>query len=102
MGETLTRPSPASGAVATSQFLAGTGNVLISYEDEAIDARQAGNSIEYIVPQQTVLIQNPADTERVLHESAGDKYTYRDLDRFTDLIPKGKIARPGAGSLITQ
>lgn len=49
-----------SGAVATSQFLAGTGNVLISYENEAIDARQAGDSIDYIVPQQSVLIQNPA------------------------------------------
>jgi sulfate/thiosulfate transport system substrate-binding protein len=49
-----------SGAVATSQFLAGTGNVLISYEDEAIDARQAGDAVDYIVPQQSVLIQNPA------------------------------------------
>jgi sulfate transport system substrate-binding protein len=50
----------ASGAVATTQFLSGTGNVLISYEDEAIAARQAGDAVDYLVPDQTMLIQNPA------------------------------------------
>jgi sulfate transport system substrate-binding protein len=49
-----------SGAVATTQFLSGTGDVLISYEDEAIDARQAGQSLDYIVPAQSFLIENPA------------------------------------------
>lgn len=50
----------ASGAVATQQFLSGTGNVLISYEDEAIAARQAGDAVDYLVPDQTVQIENPA------------------------------------------
>ncbi|MDP9116042.1 MAG: extracellular solute-binding protein [Actinomycetota bacterium] len=49
-----------SGAVAMTQFLSGTGDVLISYEDEAIDARQVGDNIDYIVPDQTMLIENPA------------------------------------------
>jgi sulfate transport system substrate-binding protein len=49
-----------SGAVATQQFVGGTGNVLISYEDEAITARAKGNAVDYIVPDQTVLIENPA------------------------------------------
>ena len=35
-----------------------------------------------------VLIGDPADTEKVLREFAGDKYTYRELDRFTDLIQR--------------
>jgi multidrug efflux pump subunit AcrB len=35
-----------------------------------------------------VLIRDPIDTERVLQESAGDKYSYRDLERFTDLIQR--------------
>jgi sulfate transport system substrate-binding protein len=48
-----------SGAVATTQFTSGTGDVLISYEDEAIDARQAGQSLDYIVPAQSILIENP-------------------------------------------
>lgn len=49
-----------SGAVAMSQFLSGTGDVLVSYEDEAIDARQAGEPIGYVVPRQSMLIENPA------------------------------------------
>jgi multidrug efflux pump subunit AcrB len=35
-----------------------------------------------------VLIRNPADTDSVLMDSAGDKYTYRELDRYTDLIQR--------------
>jgi len=48
-----------SGAVATTQFTSGTGDALISYEDEAIDARQAGQSLDYVVPAQSFLIENP-------------------------------------------
>ncbi|WP_375478265.1 extracellular solute-binding protein [uncultured Jatrophihabitans sp.] len=50
----------ASGAVATTQFTSGTGNVLISYESEAILARQKGLSLDYIIPDQDVLIETPA------------------------------------------
>jgi sulfate/thiosulfate transport system substrate-binding protein len=50
----------ASGSVATQQFVNGTGNVLISYENEAIAARQAGKPVDYLVPDQSVLIENPA------------------------------------------
>ncbi|MGB8681972.1 MAG: efflux RND transporter permease subunit [Candidatus Binatus sp.] len=50
-----------------------------------------------------VLIRNSADTESVLMASAGDKYTYRELDRYTDLIQRAletlpnveKISRSG-------
>jgi sulfate transport system substrate-binding protein len=49
-----------SGAVATQQLESGTGNVLISYEDEAITARAKGAALDYVVPDQSVLIENPA------------------------------------------
>jgi sulfate/thiosulfate transport system substrate-binding protein len=49
-----------SGAVATTQFTSGTGDVLISYENEAISTRAKGAAIDYIVPDQSVLIENPA------------------------------------------
>jgi sulfate transport system substrate-binding protein len=49
-----------SGRNATDAFLKGTGDVLISYENEAIAARAAGEDLEYVVPDTTVLIQNPA------------------------------------------
>ena len=61
-----------SGSAATKQFLNGTGNVLISYEDEAIDARQAGESIDYIVPDQTILIQNPVAVTKTASKAAKD------------------------------
>ncbi|MFD1859041.1 sulfate ABC transporter substrate-binding protein [Aeromicrobium camelliae] len=51
---------PGSGRDATQAFQSGTGDVLISYENEAILARQNGEPIEYVVPRDTLLIENPA------------------------------------------
>ncbi|MBT0767500.1 sulfate ABC transporter substrate-binding protein [Kineosporia sp. J2-2] len=48
-----------SGRNATDAFLKGTGDVLISYENEAIAARAAGEELDYIVPDSTLLIENP-------------------------------------------
>ena len=51
---------PGSGRDATTSFTSGTGDVLISYENEAILARQNGTEFDYIVPDTTLLIENPA------------------------------------------
>jgi sulfate/thiosulfate-binding protein len=51
---------PSSGATATSTFENGTGDVLISYENEAIAARQKGQALDYLVPTESILIENPA------------------------------------------
>ena len=48
-----------SGRTATDAFVKGTGDVLISYENEAIAARAAGVELDYIVPDSTFLIENP-------------------------------------------
>ncbi|HYZ27928.1 MAG TPA: sulfate ABC transporter substrate-binding protein [Thermoleophilaceae bacterium] len=40
-------------------FTSGKGDVLLAYENEAIAAQQAGQDVEYVVPDQTILIQNP-------------------------------------------
>ena len=50
---------PGSGRDATNAFLQGTADVLISYENEAILARQSGEKFDYIVPDETLLIENP-------------------------------------------
>jgi sulfate/thiosulfate-binding protein len=50
---------PGSGRDATSTFLSGTGDVLLSYENEAILARQEGEELEYILPDTTLRIDNP-------------------------------------------
>jgi sulfate/thiosulfate transport system substrate-binding protein len=59
-----------SGAVATTQFTSGTGDVLISYENEAIDARQAGQKLDYVVPAQSILIENPVAVTKTASPSA--------------------------------
>lgn len=41
-------------------FTGGKGDVLIAYENEAIAAQQAGEDLEYVIPDETILIQNPA------------------------------------------
>jgi sulfate/thiosulfate-binding protein len=50
---------PGSGRDATNAFLQGTADVLISYENEAILARQSGEKFDYVVPDNTLLIENP-------------------------------------------
>jgi sulfate transport system substrate-binding protein len=48
-----------SAREALQTFTSGKGDVLISYENEAITAQQKGQAIDYVVPDQTILIQNP-------------------------------------------
>src|SRR5579884_3411511 len=50
---------PDSGSKATAAFVGGVGDVLISYENEAISAKQAGAAVDYVTPAQTILIENP-------------------------------------------
>jgi sulfate transport system substrate-binding protein len=57
-----TRPS--SGREATDVFLQGTGDVLLSYENEAIHIERQGAAkgevaVEHINPPQTFKIENP-------------------------------------------
>jgi sulfate/thiosulfate transport system substrate-binding protein len=48
-----------SGRNATNTFLSGKGDVLITYESEAITSRLAGTDIQYVIPRQTMLIELP-------------------------------------------
>jgi sulfate transport system substrate-binding protein len=48
-----------SAREALQTFVAGKGDVMLAYENEAIFAKQAGQPIEYVVPDQTILIENP-------------------------------------------
>jgi sulfate transport system substrate-binding protein len=44
---------------ALQTFSSGKGDVLISYENEAIAAQKKGLDVDYVIPPQTILIQNP-------------------------------------------
>jgi sulfate/thiosulfate-binding protein len=48
-----------SGSNATTTFLAGKGDVLITYESEAYAALAAGKDIHLVIPKQTMLIELP-------------------------------------------
>jgi sulfate/thiosulfate-binding protein len=49
-----------SGSNATNTFLSGKGDVLLTYESEAINANLQGKHIAYVIPRQTMLIELPA------------------------------------------
>jgi sulfate transport system substrate-binding protein len=50
---------PKSGREATETFLQGTGDVLLSYENEALFAERSGDPVEHVTPPQTFKIENP-------------------------------------------
>ncbi|MGB3485696.1 MAG: sulfate ABC transporter substrate-binding protein [Mycobacterium sp.] len=50
---------PESAAEAADLFLEGTGDVLLSYENEAIRVQRDGDPIEYVNPLETFKIENP-------------------------------------------
>lgn len=96
---------PGSGRDATSAFTSGNGDVLISYENEAILARQGGQELEYIVPEETLLIENsgavledadPLATdwlEFVLSEPGQKQFA---LNGFRPLLDVGDLEVEGA------
>ncbi len=50
---------PTSARDALQAFLGGEGDVLLSYENEAIAALNADQEIDYVVPDDTLLIEQP-------------------------------------------
>ena len=48
-----------SAREALQTFTSGKGDVLIAYENEAITAQQKGEDVDYVVPDETILIENP-------------------------------------------
>ena len=66
------RPSSTSSSCSTTspcrtrapvrrcrRFVGGKGDVLLAYENEAITAQQKGEDVEYVIPDETILIENP-------------------------------------------
>jgi sulfate/thiosulfate-binding protein len=59
-----------SAREALQTFSSGKGDVLIAYENEAITAQQKGEEVEYVTPDETLLIENPA---AVINETKNKK-----------------------------
>lgn len=71
---------PASGADATTTFAKGTGDVLLSYENEAIAARQQGLDVDYLIPEQSLLIENPVAVTKTAPQAARDFLAFVESD----------------------
>src|SRR5215216_7687912 len=48
-----------SAREALNTFLSGKGDVLLTYENEAILARQKNQPVQFVIPKATILIENP-------------------------------------------
>jgi sulfate/thiosulfate transport system substrate-binding protein len=63
---------PDSGRDATTAFTSGTGDVLLSYENEAILARQSGQDFDYVIPDETLSIDNACAVVKGAPQAAQD------------------------------
>ena len=102
---------PDSGRDATTAFTGGTGDVLLSYENETILARQSGTRLDYVIPDSSLLIQNPCAVttdaspvakkwldfqKSVQGQKLYAETGYRPLDSVADQV--GQVSVKGANS----
>ncbi len=71
---------PDSGRDATTAFEGGNGDVLLSYENEAILAKQGGADFDYVVPDTTLLIENPCAVTEDAPAAAQDFLDFQKSD----------------------
>src|SRR6266513_331802 len=50
---------PSSAREALQTFLAGRGDAMLAYENEALFAQQKGQPVQFLIPKATILIENP-------------------------------------------
>lgn len=94
---------PNSGRDATTAFTSGTGNVFLTYENEAILARQNGQDFDYIIPETTLLIENPGATLKDATPKATPWLDYvLSKDGQTQFALKGFRPLASAGVEVTE
>jgi sulfate transport system substrate-binding protein len=71
-------------------FESGVGDVAITYENEAIVARQSGKAMEYVIPRSTILIENPV----AVVDAYADRHGNRDLaEAFVAFLSTPEVQR---------
>jgi sulfate/thiosulfate transport system substrate-binding protein len=69
-------------------FSSGKGDVLVGYENEAIQAQKEGIDLDYVTPDSTILIENPIAVTKDADSSAQDfvdfLYTDQGQQAFAD------------------
>lgn len=94
---------PSSGRDATTAFTGGTGDVFLTYENEAILARQNGQDFDYVIPPTTLLIENAG---AVLEGASPKAQDYLDFvlskDGQTQFALKGYRPLEGSGAEVDE
>jgi sulfate transport system substrate-binding protein len=65
---------PGSGRDAFSAFSQGEGNVLLTYENEALKAINEGEDVEYVIPPATLKIETPIAVTKDAPEPAAEEF----------------------------
>lgn len=96
---------PDSGRDATTAFTGGTGDALLSYENEAILARQAGTQLDYVVPDSSLKIENscavlknasPAAKDWLAFQTSKDGQKLYAATGYRPLVDVGALSVKGA------
>jgi sulfate/thiosulfate transport system substrate-binding protein len=64
-------------------FEQGVGDAIVTYENEVLAAREAGQSMDYIIPDATLLIESPAAVVDVYADQHGTRAL---ADAFLDFL----------------
>ena len=72
-----------SAREALQTFMAGRGDVLLAYENEAIFAQKKNQPIDYVIPKATITIENPI----AVTKTSGNKTTANAFVRFLRTKP---------------
>ena len=76
-----------SAREALQTFLAGRGDVMLAYENEAIFANQNNQEVPYVIPKATIRIENPI----AVTANSQNKATARAFVRFLRTVPAQRI-----------
>jgi len=78
---------PSSAREALQTFLAGRGDVMLAYENEALFAQQKGQPVQFLIPKATILIENPiAVTSKSSHKAEANAFV-----NYLHTLPAQKI-----------
>ena len=85
---------PKSGREASETFLQGSGDVLLSYENEALFLERNGEKVEHVTPDTTFKIENPVAVTK--DAKSPEAKAFVDF-LFTPEAQKALGARPASG-----
>jgi sulfate/thiosulfate transport system substrate-binding protein len=92
-----------SASAALQTFTGGKGDVLLDYESDAIAAEKAGDSLQYVIPSQTILIQTPiAVTAKTSHATQAQGFVNWQWSTAGQTIWAQQGYRPVLASVASQ